>query len=113
MGNGRSGLDDGRLPIHPAGSWVEIEVVILTAAERIDPLPSDTRQVDFVGRSRGLLTAPARIGDHVAVRTLADRIIEGRLRTLAPRHPVDFGEPIPELLAVGRAARERLEGDGR
>jgi hypothetical protein len=98
--------------VHPAGTWAELEWVVLPARERTASLPEDTRAHDFKARVRGLLASPGRIGERAAVTTLIGRRVEGTLRAVRPRNPVDFGDPSPELLAAGVSARRRLDGRG-
>jgi 2-amino-4-ketopentanoate thiolase alpha subunit len=92
----------------PAGSWVELERVILRPGERAPGIPADTASVPFAARVRGFLLAPARKGATVEVRTQADRVVTGRLRSVLPKNPVNFGDPSPELLQVGKAMKRRL-----
>jgi 2-amino-4-ketopentanoate thiolase alpha subunit len=98
----------GRAAI-PAGTWVELERVILRPGERAPGIPADTASVPFAARVRGFLVAPTRKGATAEVRTQADRVVSGRLRAVLPRNPADFGDPSPELLQVGRAMRQRLQ----
>ncbi len=98
----------GASPI-PAGSWVEIQQVVLRAGERAPNVPPDTAQVDFVARIRGFLLAPALFGDDVTVRTLVGREVSGVLTEVNPRNPADFGNPVPELLDLGSRARQALD----
>ena len=100
-------------PKVPAGSWVEISQVVLRAGERAPNVPQDTADTDFVARVRGFLNEPASLGETVTVRTLVGRDVVGRLSTVNPRNPADFGDPVPELLALGVAARRALEESGR
>ena len=93
----------------PAGSWVEIQQVVLRAGERAPNVPPDTAQVEFVARIRGFLIGSARRGDDVTVRTLAGREVSGVLTALNPRNPADYGNPVPELLDLGTRARQALD----
>jgi hypothetical protein len=102
---GRSG-DDERVP---AGSWVEIQQVILHAGGRAPNVPPDTAAVDFVARIRGFLVDQSAIGAEATVDTLIGRQVRGRLTAVNPRNPADFGEPIPDLLRLGGRARSSLE----
>jgi hypothetical protein len=97
----------GRTPVD-AGTWVELERVILEPGERAPGIPADTAAVPFAARVRGFLVAEARLGAAAEVRTQAGRIVDGKLRAILPPNPVDFGDPAPELFLVGEAARERL-----
>lgn len=94
----------------PAGAWVEISQVVLAAGGRAPNVPHDTAETDFVARIRGFLAEPASIGEEATVRTLLGRDVAGRLTGVNPRNPADFGDPVPELLALGVAARRALEG---
>jgi hypothetical protein len=92
------------------GTWVELQQVVLQAGNRAPNVPDDTARVDFVARIRGFLLADARMGGEAIVRTLAGRQVGGRLTAVNPRNPADFGNPVPELLRLGEAARDALEG---
>ncbi len=96
---------------HPigAGTWVEVEQVVLRAGSRAPNVPPDTARVDFVARIRGFLVADGRLGTEATVRTLAGRQVSGRLAAVSPRNPADFGDPVPELLELGLRARRTLE----
>ncbi|HEY7590482.1 MAG TPA: 2-amino-4-oxopentanoate thiolase subunit OrtA [Candidatus Limnocylindrales bacterium] len=93
----------------PAGSWVEITQVVLRAGNRAPNVPADTAATDFVARIRGFLVESAPLGAHVTVRTLLGREVSGELAAVNPRNPADFGNPVPELLRLGLAARQALE----
>jgi AKP thiolase subunit OrtA len=95
-------------PIVPAGTWVELELVLLEASARAEGVPADTADHPFAARVRGFLVAPAREGDLATVRTQADRMVTGTLRTALPRNPADFGDPEPALLEVATALQARL-----
>jgi hypothetical protein len=96
--------------IVPAGSWVEIQQIVLHAGERAPNVPADTAATDFVGRIRGFLLTDARMHSEATVRTLTGRHVAGQLTDVNPRNPADFGDPVSELLRVGAEARRSLEG---
>src|SRR6202022_4903511 len=97
-----------RQPV-PAGTWVELERVILKPGDRAPGIPADTASVPFAARVRGFLVAAARMGATTEVRTQAERVVTGRLRAVLPRNPADFGDPSPELLQAGKAMKGRLQ----
>lgn len=97
----------------PAGSWVEVQRVVLTAGQRAPNVPDDTARVDLVARIRGFLLSDAPMGGEATVRTLAGRRVSGRVTAVNPRNPADFGNPVPELLRLGQDAREALERAAR
>jgi hypothetical protein len=94
----------------PAGSWVEIQQVILHAGGRAPNVPPDTAEVDFVARIRGFLVDDSTMGADATVETLIGRQVHGRLTAVNPRNPADFGDPVPDLLRIGSRARSLLEG---
>jgi hypothetical protein len=108
-----SGIPAAHGDLIPAGAWVEVQQVVLTAGNRAPNVPADTAAVDFVARIRGFLSTDARLGAEVTVRTLAGRNVNGRLTAVNPRNPADFGDPVPELLRLGEVAREALDGAPR
>jgi hypothetical protein len=60
---------------------------------------------------RGFLEAEATVGGPAAVRTLAGRRVEGTLVRLRPAAGHSFGEPVPELLAIGKELRSLVLGN--
>lgn len=84
-----------------AGTWVEIEQVILTPEQRAPSLPEDTRRVPFVMRVSGFLLEHAEIGQPARVRTIIGRELSGSLKEVNPSFRHGFGETVPELLTIG------------
>ena len=84
-----------------AGSWVEIEAVLLAPQERADNLPEDTRATPYVLRLSGFLAADAELGQQVSVRCLIGRAHRGTLRLVNPGYDHSFGATVPELLRIG------------
>jgi hypothetical protein len=103
IGNGLAGA------VIPAGTWAEVECVILRAGERAPGIPADTAAQPFAGRVRGFLVAEAEEGVVARVRTQADRVVTGSLHAVLPRNPPDFGSPSPELLSAAREVRARSQ----
>ncbi|HEY9071981.1 MAG TPA: 2-amino-4-oxopentanoate thiolase subunit OrtA [Candidatus Ozemobacteraceae bacterium] len=85
----------------PAETWVEIEQVILTPAQRAPGIPDDTRATPYVRRISGFLTAPAAVGGEATIRTLIGRTLTGTLRVVNPSYTHSFGDTVPELLKIG------------
>lgn len=84
-----------------AGTWVEIERVLLTPEQRAPQIPEDTRKTPYVMRVAGFLGAAAAIGDEVKIKTLIGREIEGTLKVVQPYYQHSFGETVEELLTIG------------
>jgi 2-amino-4-ketopentanoate thiolase alpha subunit len=82
------------------GTWVQIERVLLTPAERAPSLPEDTRQVPYVLRVSGFLLEDAVLDQETRIRTLIGRELSGELRTVNPSYTHSFGETVPELLEI-------------
>ena len=82
------------------GTWVQIEQVLLTPAERAPSLPDDTRQVPYVLRVSGFLLEDADLDQEARIRTLIGRELSGALKTVNPSYTHSFGETVPELLEI-------------
>ena len=104
-------------PAEPAsarsGVWAELRLAVLGPDERAPGLPGETARTPLTARIKGFLEADARPGEPAAVRTLAGRRVEGVLLRVAPASGHSFGEPQPELLAIGPELRARLAGRER
>lgn len=94
------------------GDWVQIYFIGLKPEERPSHLPEDTRKVPLEVRIRGfLLDEEAEKNDIVKIETSAGRVVEGKLVAINPMYEHGFGEPVPELLWIGKNLRRILEGD--
>jgi hypothetical protein len=87
------------------GAWVEIYRVVLPPEKRAPQVPEDTKRVPLEMRVKGFLDRDAKIGDDVTVTTAAGRSVSGRLDAVNPPYTHGFGEPIPELIGIGRQVR--------
>ena len=91
------------------GDWVRIYNVVLEVGQRASNIPEDTQNVPLEMWDKGfLLDKEATIGDNVKVETYIGRIVEGKLLEVNPYWNHDFGKSVPELLYIGRQAREIL-----
>jgi len=99
-------------PMLPSGTWVLLETIVLTAAERATNLPEDTRQTPVRKWVKGALVAPAALGDSATVRTVTERLEQGVLVKVNPSHLVDYGVYIPELPAIAKQLRRLLAEGG-
>lgn len=84
-----------------AGTWVQVERVVLEPEERAAALPEDTRQVPYLLRVSGFLLEDAALGDEARIRTLVGRELSGSLTTVNPSYSHSFGETVQELLDIG------------
>jgi len=83
------------------GTWVEIEQIVLSPAERSPALPADTRQTPYVLRVSGFLLEDAAVGDEARINTLIGRELRGVLKTVNPGYTHSFGQTVRELLDIG------------
>ena len=91
------------------GDWVRIYNIVLEVGERSTDIPEDTQNVPLEMWDKGfLLDEEAKIGDKVKVETYIGRTVEGTLLEINPFWDHDFGKAVPELLYIGRQARELL-----
>ena len=95
------------------GSWVEIRRVVLTPGERAPQVPEDTQGVPLEMRVKGVLVAPAALGEEAEIRTPAGRRLRGILIACRPAYTHGFGPPIPELLPIGAEVRAMLRAQRR
>jgi len=84
-----------------AGTWVEIEQVVLDPQERAPGIPEDTAAVPLLLRVAGFLAEDAAVGEPARVRTLIGRELDGVLRVVRPHYTHSFGDVVPELLTIG------------
>jgi 2-amino-4-ketopentanoate thiolase alpha subunit len=87
------------------GRWVEIYRVILPAGQRAPQVPDDTKKVPLEMRVKGFLEKDAEIGDEVRITTAVGREVAGKLVAVNPAYTHGFGEPIEELVTIGREVR--------
>ena len=85
----------------PAGTWVQIEQILLEPHERAPTLPEDTRATPYVLLVAGFLVEDAELGAPARVRTLIGRELAGTLKAVNPGYSHSFGETVPELLGIG------------
>lgn len=88
------------------GTWVEIEQVVLTPAQRAPTLPEDTKGVPYVMRVSGFLIEPAELDGPARIRTMIGRELAGTLMTVNPSYSHSFGATVPELLTIGLRPNE-------
>jgi hypothetical protein len=91
-----------------ADDWVEVESVLLEPADRSKNLPEDTAAQPLRMWVKGFAQGAANAGEPVTVRTVTGRTVTGSLTARNPGYFHTFGQPIPELVHVGRDLRERL-----
>ena len=84
-----------------AGTWVEIEKILLRPEQRAPTLPEDTKQVPYVLNVNGFLLEDAELGSPARIRTLIGRELEGTLKMVNPSYSHSFGKVVPELLKIG------------
>lgn len=93
------------------GDWVRIYNIILEKGERASNIPEDTKEVPLEMWSKGfLLDKEAEIGDFVEVETYIGRKATGTLIEINPYYKHNYGKFVPELLYIGRQARELIKG---
>jgi hypothetical protein len=91
-----------------AGDWVEVERVLLEPADRSPNLPSETAEKPLMVWVKGFALGEADLGEQVSVETMTGRTVIGRLSAINPGYHHTFGQPVPELVHVGRDLRARL-----
>ncbi|MGI6258273.1 MAG: 2-amino-4-oxopentanoate thiolase subunit OrtA [Anaerolineaceae bacterium] len=89
------------MSITKAGTWVEIQQIVLSPAERAPSVPEDTKKVPYVMRVSGFLLEDAQLGQTTRIKTIIGRELEGELITVNPHYAHSFGNIVPEILTIG------------
>jgi hypothetical protein len=84
----------------PQGTWVRIRRTVLSAGERAENLPEDTKSVPLEMWVKGWLLFDGKIGEEVRIRTVTGREECGRLIEVHPSYRHDYGEFVPEILQI-------------
>ncbi|MCX8095761.1 MAG: 2-amino-4-oxopentanoate thiolase subunit OrtA [Caldisericia bacterium] len=93
------------------GDYVEIKKTLLNPDERAENLPDDTKKVPYEGKIRGYLTHDGEIGKEVEIETPIGRKLKGILLGLTKEYTHNFGEPIRELIDIGKKIKEKYLKD--
>ena len=94
---------------HARGTWVEIRAIVLAAGERAPQVPEDTSRVPLEMRAKGILQAPAAVGEAVEILTAAGRRLHGTLIVANPAYAHGFGAPVAALQVIGAELRALLQ----
>jgi 2-amino-4-ketopentanoate thiolase alpha subunit len=90
------------------GEWVEVERVLLEPADRSANLPPETAEKPMLVWVAGFAGAEADLGEQLTVETVTGRFVTGRLSAVNPGYFHTFGNPVPELIGVGRDLKARV-----
>ncbi len=91
-----------------SGEWVEVERVLLEPADRSANLPPETAEKPMLVWVAGFAVTEAGLGEEVTVETTTGRLVTGRLSAINPGYFHTFGNPLPELIGVGRDLKARV-----
>lgn len=93
------------------GDWVRIHSVLMEAGNRAPGIPEDTAKVPYELWDKGFLISDGyKIGDVVEIETITGRKIKGNLLEINPSYDHDFGEFIPEILAIDKQLKNLMGG---
>jgi len=84
-----------------AGTWVEIERIVLNPENRVPGLPEETAKVPYVMHVSGFLIEPSILGETARIRSIIGREHHGRLIRVEPNYTHSFGRTVPEILTIG------------
>ena len=96
-----------------AGTWVEIQRIVLPAGERAPQVPEDTQRVAFEMRVKGFLVEPAVLGGEAEIETRTGRHLGGMLVAVNPAYTHGFGAPVEALSTIGDELRALLRERGK
>ena len=90
------------------GDWVEVECKLLDPADRSKNLPPETAEKPLMMWVKGFAEGDAAIGEQMTIETMTGRMVTGKLSAVNPGYYITYGDPIPELVHIGRDLRSRL-----
>lgn len=90
------------------GSWVEIVTTVLEVGDRAINIPEETKKTPLKMWAKGFALENCNVGDEIEIETIVGRKIIGVVTELNPKYSHDFGDFIPELLYIGKQAKEIL-----
>lgn len=90
------------------GDWVEVECKLLDPADRSKNLPPETADKPLMMWVKGFAQGDGELGDELTVETMTGRMVTGRLSAINPGYYHTFGDPIPELVHIGKDLRAQL-----
>lgn len=89
------------------GDYVEIKIKVLDPYERQENLPDDTKKLPYEGKVRGYLIYDTEIGKETEIETPIGRRVKGILLGIVKEYQHNFGEPIRELIDIGKKVRKK------
>lgn len=92
------------------GDWVRIHRNVLEAAGRTANVPDDTKKVPLEMWVKGHLLEDAELGQECRVVTRVGREDHGTLIEVNPQYEINYGEFVPEILAIDDQLRNALFG---
>ena len=90
------------------GTWVTLRSTILEPKDRAANIPEDTAKTPLIMWVSGFLDEDCSLGNEASIITKAGRLEKGVLEEANPSPKVDYGDFVPEILAIGSAARALL-----
>jgi hypothetical protein len=90
------------------GDWVEVECTLLEPADRSANLPPETAEKPLLMWVKGFARDEAALGEELTIETMTGRTMTGSLAAVNPGYFITYGEPVAELVHVGRDLRRRL-----
>jgi len=92
-------------------TWVQIHKIVLPREERSSNLPKDTKEVDLEMWVKGILLEDCPLGERARIKTVTNRIEEGRLVAVNPSYSHTYGDFVPEILEIDKIVKKTLFGD--
>lgn len=91
------------------GTRVQISFRVLEPGNRADSVPSDTAEVPYEVKVRGVLMEQAALGEQAHIITQAGRALVGRVDVIEPADTHSFGRPPRALVEAQESIRALLE----
>lgn len=91
------------------GDWVQVRQTVLTPEGRAPQAPEDTKATPLLLWVKGFAKSDGAMGDKMSVETITGREVTGELTAVNPRYVHDFGDFVPEFLAIDVQLRSLME----
>ncbi|SHH54311.1 hypothetical protein SAMN02745196_00719 [Clostridium collagenovorans DSM 3089] len=88
-----------------AGTWVEIESLVLKCEDRASNIPEDTKNTPLKMWVKGFTLENCELGDIVEIETIIGRKEKGKVVKEKPNYTHSFGDYVEELAYIGKQAK--------
>lgn len=90
------------------GTWIEVMEVVLDPEDRSNSIPEETKNTPLKLWVKGFALEDCDLGEEVEIETVLGRRFKGVVTEENPRFIHDFGDFVPEIMYIGKQAKNIL-----